>query len=164
MQYVLSILCILLAIVVLAVGVVCIYSFTYQVPEQAAKIENNTGLVQASGRALYDANGDILQLIGVNAGQILLQEGWMSPFATEALKNEDGSYVKDDGDNIQYAMEVLPEISTDGLVLYHIGENGKMTMLDYTLTTSASGAYYNSHYSPLCILYHICNKIALIST
>ena len=102
MQYVLSILCILLAIVVLVVGIGCIYSLTYTVPEPAAKIENTTGLVQASGRALYDANGNILQLIGVNAGQILLQEGWMSPFATEALKNEDGSYVKDNGGNIQY--------------------------------------------------------------
>ena len=102
MQYLIPILCVLLALVVLIVGVGCIFSLTYQVPEQAATIVNATGLVQASGRALYDVNGNMLQLIGVNAGQILLQEGWMSPFATEALKNEDGSYVKDGGDNIQY--------------------------------------------------------------
>ncbi|MBE6943865.1 MAG: hypothetical protein E7453_06345 [Ruminococcaceae bacterium] len=93
---------ILFLLALLVVGIACAHSLTYQVPTQDPKIENTTGLVQASGRALYDANGDILQLIGVNVGQILLQEGWMSPFATEALKNEDGSYVKDDGDNIQY--------------------------------------------------------------
>ena len=89
------------AVVVLALAML-IRSKTYTVPEQAATIENDTGLVQASGRSLYDAKGNRLQLRGINAGQILLQEGWMSPFALEPLKNADGSYVKDDGDNIQY--------------------------------------------------------------
>lgn len=82
-------------------GVFC-YSAFYKIPPQAATIENTTGLVQASGRTLYDAQGNAIQLVGVNAGQILLQEGWMGPFAVEPLKNPDGSYVKDGGDNIQY--------------------------------------------------------------
>ena len=55
------------------VGGVMIYSATYSIPEQAASIENNTGLVQASGRSLYDAQGNALHLKGINAGQILLQ-------------------------------------------------------------------------------------------
>ena len=55
-------------------------------PEQPASIENATGLVQASGRSLYDPEGRSLQLRGINAGQLLLQEGWMSPFALEPLK------------------------------------------------------------------------------
>ena len=94
-----------LALVVLlgaAAGGLMLYSANFKVPQPAQKVENNTGLVQAVGRGLYDADGNYLQLVGVNAGQILLQEGWMSPFAIEPLKNEDGSYVKDDGDNIQY--------------------------------------------------------------
>ena len=89
------------AVAVLAAAML-IRSKTYTVPEQADTIENDTGLVQASGRSLYDAKGNRLQLRGINAGQILLQEGWMSPFALEPLKNADGSYVKDGGDNIQY--------------------------------------------------------------
>ena len=97
-----SLLGVLLILALLVVGIACIHSFTYKIPAQAANIENTTGLVQASGRSLYDANGKPLRLIGVNAGQILLQEGWMGPFATEALRNEDGSYVKDAGGNIQY--------------------------------------------------------------
>lgn len=92
----------ILAVVILVVVGLFIYSKNYSVPEQEAKIENTTGLVQAHNRALYDSDGNIIQLRGVNAGQILLQEGWMGPFALEPLKNEDGSYVKDDGDNIQY--------------------------------------------------------------
>ena len=91
-----------LALLVVVLLAAFIYHKTYKIPEQAQTIENSTGLVQAHGRSLYDADGNQLQLKGVNAGQILLQEGWMSPFAIEPLKNEDGSYVKDADGNIQY--------------------------------------------------------------
>ena len=84
------------------IGGFMIYSANFRVPEPAQQVENTTGLVQAVGRGLYDAEGNYLHLVGVNAGQILLQEGWMSPFAIEPLKNEDGSYVKDADGNMQY--------------------------------------------------------------
>ena len=74
-----------LGIVAIVLLTAVIYSKTYKTPKQAETIENTTGLVQAHKRALYDAEGNILQLKGINAGQILLQEGWMSPFATEPL-------------------------------------------------------------------------------
>ena len=91
----------LLALVLIAGGFV-LYSNLYKVPAQAPAIENTAGLIQASGRSLYDAEGNRIQLRGINAGQILLQEGWMSPFALEPEKNKDGTYVKDADDNIQY--------------------------------------------------------------
>ena len=59
-------------LLVLFVGGVILYSATYSIPEQAASIENATGLVQAHGRSLYDAAGNRLALKGINAGQILL--------------------------------------------------------------------------------------------
>lgn len=102
---------ILLGIVIAAgliFGGLFIYSSTYSIPEQDESIINATGLVQAHGRSLYDANGERIQLKGVNAGQVLLQEGWMSPFALEPLKNEDGTYVKDGDGNLQY-----PEFSEE---------------------------------------------------
>jgi aryl-phospho-beta-D-glucosidase BglC (GH1 family) len=94
----------LIPLLIIAIGIGClwIYSSTYTIPEQAASIENTTGLVQAHGRSLYTADGKAIQLKGINAGQILVQEGWMGPFALEPLKNEDGSYVKDGDNNIQY--------------------------------------------------------------
>lgn len=96
-----TILSILLAVVIFLDCFVT-YSQNYTYEEKVTKIENTTGLVQASGKSLYDAEGNYLVLRGINAGQILLQEGWMSPFALEPLKNEDGSYVKDADGNIQY--------------------------------------------------------------
>ena len=101
-------------LVILAVGGLLLYSGLYSVPEQAERIENNTGLVQASGRSLYDPAGNALQLKGINAGQILLQEGWMSPFALEPEKNEDGSYVTDGDGNLQYP-EFTEEEFREGL-------------------------------------------------
>ncbi len=102
---------ILAAITVLvAVGLIALYCYSvnYQVPPAKTGIENITGLVQAQGRFLYDPLGQPLQLRGINAGQILLQEGWMSPFALEPLRHEDGSYVKDADGNLQY-----PEFSEE---------------------------------------------------
>ena len=86
----------------LVVGGFVLHSNLYKVPAQAPSIQNTTGLIQAANRSLYDAEGNRIQLRGINAGQILLQEGWMSPFALEPEKNKDGSYVKDGDGNIQY--------------------------------------------------------------
>ncbi len=98
-------------VLVAAVAALVLHSRSYTVPPQAERIENDTGLVQASGRSLYDARGERLQLKGINAGQLLLQEGWMSPFALEPLKNGDGTYVKDADGNIQY-----PEFSQEQML------------------------------------------------
>lgn len=99
---------VIIAAVLILGGGLFVYSKNYEIPKQEEKIENNTGLIQAYGRSLYDKDGNNIQLKGVNAGNILLQEGWLSPFALEPLKNEDGTYQKDDGDNILY-----PEFSEE---------------------------------------------------
>lgn len=46
------------------------------------------------------------------------------------------------GTEVSYAMEVLTEIPVDGLVLYHVAEDGTLTPVNYTLTTSESGGNY----------------------
>ena len=112
-------------LVALFVGGVVLYSVSYTVPEQAASIENTTGLVQAHGRSLYDAQGNRLQLKGINAGQILLQEGWMSPFALEPSKNPDGSFVTDADGNLQY-----PEFTEEE---FRAGLQANPNLADYDL-------------------------------
>lgn len=48
----------------------------------------------AVGRGVYDANGNRVQLEGVNFGNWFLQEGWMSVNSLGASYNKDGSFKK----------------------------------------------------------------------
>ena len=125
---------VLIGTVALFVGGALLYSLNYSVPEQESTSGNTTGLVQAYGRSLYDAQGQRIQLKGINAGQILLQEGWMSPFALEPLKNEDGSYVTDADGNLQY-----PEFSEEQ---FRAGLMTNPNLTDYNLDELM--AYYYS--------------------
>lgn len=59
-------------------------------------------LVFARNRSLYDKNGDILRLRGVNAGNILVTEGWIAPYSCGAKTNPDGSLVTDKDGNVEY--------------------------------------------------------------
>lgn len=124
----------LLAVILLPlafVGVVAIYSSTYSIPKQAASIENNTGLVQASNHSLYDEDGNRLILRGVNFGNIFLQEGWLSPLALEPLKNDDGTYQRDNDGNIKYP-EFCQEEFYEGLLSNpNCGEDNYQTWFDY---------------------------------
>ena len=102
MKRTLKIILIILLLLLVAVSGLFLYSKAFTLDAPLGSVPNTTGLVQAHGQALYDAAGMPLQLRGINAGQILLQEGWMSPFALEPMKNADGSYVKDKDGNLQY--------------------------------------------------------------
>ena len=47
----------LILLLAITIGWLYIYSKNYTIPPQAESIENDTGLIQAHGRTLYDANG-----------------------------------------------------------------------------------------------------------
>lgn len=133
-----AILSIALLAIALFVCLAILRSKTYAIPEQKASIENTTGLVQAHGRSLYDAKGQPLQLKGINAGQVLLQEGWMSPFALEPLKHEDGSFVTDGDGNLQY-----PEFSEEQ---FRAGLSANPNLKDHD-TDALLSYYYNCAFS-----------------
>lgn len=62
---------------------ICLSFFVYLClknpnPDRPYKIENPTGFVQAVGSNLYDGDGDILTLRGVNLGNWFVQECYMS--------------------------------------------------------------------------------------
>ena len=72
--------------------------------DRTVKIENNTGLVQQKGKALYDKDGNFLLLRGTNAGNLLVSEGWLSPFSV--------------GENLNENQEI--ELDHDGLPTYPV--------------------------------------------
>ncbi len=53
------------------------------------------GLVHASGDSLYDANGEKLVLRGINAGNLLVYEGWLSPFSVGECRDNNGNPILD---------------------------------------------------------------------
>ena len=63
-------------------------------------ITNTTGLVQSEGTSLYDKDGKRLILRGVNAGGMLVTEGWMVPYSCGENKDENG--------NILYNHDKIP--------------------------------------------------------
>lgn len=71
------------------------YTLNYKVTPEKEKIENNTGLVQAHGKALYDKLGNPIRLRGVNIGNALVQEDWMTAFQVGEAKDENGEYIMD---------------------------------------------------------------------
>lgn len=88
-------------------------------------------------RGLYDKTGNRIQLRGINAGNILLQEGWMSPFAVNPKKNEDGTIAKDKDNNVLYP-EFTEEDFRIGLSSNENLKNKQNEMMDY---------YYKSFFS-----------------
>lgn len=92
-----SILAALIVLPLAFVGIVTISSNNRSLDVDRNKtIENNTGLVQQKGKALYDKDGKYLLLRGVNAGNLLVSEGWLSPYSVGEAKDDSGNIVYDD--------------------------------------------------------------------
>lgn len=90
-----SIISLLLLVTILGVSVYA-YEMSYT-DNELDKIEvkhYEMQTVKSVGRALYDKDGNKIQLKGVNFGNWLNQEGWMSVNSLGPKLNEDGSYVK----------------------------------------------------------------------
>ncbi len=77
-----------------------------EVPEKA---ENTTGLVQAIGRGLYDADGNELVLRGVNCGNTFITEGWLAPYCIEEPVN--GEYPELCEEDFLAAFKANPKLS-----------------------------------------------------
>ena len=82
------------------------YGFNYTKGEDIPdKVEikddgNDYHTVKAVGRGLYDKDGNRVEIKGVNFGNWLIQEGWMTIMSMGAAYNEDGTYLKVNEDGI----------------------------------------------------------------
>lgn len=63
--------------------------------DKKERIENNTGLVIQKGKALYDKDGNYLLFRGVNIGNLLVSEGWLSPFSVGEKLDSNGDVILD---------------------------------------------------------------------
>ncbi len=80
----------------------------------ASKLRSvRSDLVYADGNSLYDANGDRLVLQGVNAGNLLIYEGWISPFSVGECRDDNGELIIDN-DNLTTYPEMPMEEALKG--------------------------------------------------
>ena len=124
----------LLGVIILgltAFGGVYAYTINYRPEAPKDTSEKKSDLFFTENTGLYDKDGKLFTIRGINAGNYFLQEGWISPFALEPLTNEDGTYVKDKDGNIQYP-EFSQEDFLNGLLENpNCGEENIDERLDY---------------------------------
>lgn len=66
-------------------------------------VDPSQRLAFAKDRSLYDKDGNLLRLKGVNAGNIMVTEGWMAPYSCGPAYESDGVTPKTDKDgNVEY--------------------------------------------------------------
>ena len=66
---------------------------SYKVRNIESYVDNDSGLVVAVGKGLYDPSGNELILQGVNVGGMFVTEGWLEPYAIHDMeKGSDGYY------------------------------------------------------------------------
>ena len=106
---------IVIAIAVLAWGHQFRSNYTYDAPEHIER-EDGAKTIIAEGRGLYDENGDLFQIRGVNFGNLFVVEGWLSPYSMGAKMNEDGSYFKVNEDGIVEEYDEIYQEEMDALM------------------------------------------------
>ena len=81
-------------LLILAVGYLILLNIDPN-KDRPERIENPNGFVQAVGTNLYDGEGKILRLKGVNLGNWFIQENWMAVSSVGDF--ETGVYTKERG-------------------------------------------------------------------
>lgn len=67
--------------------------YSYEVPAEITR-ESGANTVIAHGRGLYDEDGKLFEIKGINFGNLFVAEGWMTVNSLGAKYNDDGSFVK----------------------------------------------------------------------
>lgn len=92
----------LLGAFVVTLGSLYAYGITYRPEAPVEKIDKKSKYFTTYKNGVYDQNGNLFEIKGINIGNMFVQEGWLTPFALTPLKNDDGTLVKDQDGNIQY--------------------------------------------------------------
>lgn len=69
-------------------------NFNKVIPLKVTLKHEKMKTIKAVERALYESDGTYIQLKGINFGNWLIQEGWMTPNSLGAKYNDDGSFLK----------------------------------------------------------------------
>ena len=128
----------LLAIVIAALVIVAAvigwghyYRVTYKfdAPKEITRVDGGDTII-AEGKALYDENGKIFEIRGVNFGNLFIAEGWMTVNSVGAKLNEDGSFAKVNEDGIVEEYEEIYQEEMDAILAERFTDSQLETLND----------------------------------
>ena len=90
-------------------------TYEFDAPESIVRTDGGSTVI-ANGKALYDENGNIFHIQGINFGNLFISEGWMTVNSIGALYNEDGSFVKVNEDGIVEEYEEIYQEEMDKIL------------------------------------------------
>ncbi len=93
-------------------------TYTHTVPATIRRTyaDGEHRTITAHGKALYDEEGNLFEIKGVNFGNLLITEGWMTVNSVGAKMNEDGSFVKVNEQGIVEEYEEIYQEELDALL------------------------------------------------
>ena len=111
---------IIIAVLVIAVAIIAwghYFRANYEFDAPRSIVRDDGGkTIIAEGKALYDENGDIFEIKGVNFGNLFIAEGWMTVNSVGAKLNEDGSFAKVNEDGIIEEYEEIYQEEMDAIL------------------------------------------------
>lgn len=109
--------------------------YSYDVPSEIER-EQDANTIIAHGKALYDENGDLFEIKGVNFGNLFISEGWMTVNSIGASYNKDGTFVKVNEDGIVEEYEEIFQEEMDEILAERFTDEQLEALND---------AYYSSY-------------------
>ena len=129
-----TLLAIVIAVIVIAAAVIGwghYYRVTYKfdAPKEITRVDGGETII-AEGKALYDENGKIFEIRGVNFGNLFIAEGWMTVNSVGAKLNEDGSFAKVNEDGIVEEYEEIYQEEMDAILAERFTDSQLETLND----------------------------------
>ena len=90
-------------------------NYEFDAPAHITRTDGGLNII-AQGKALYDENGDIFEIKGVNFGNLFLTEGWMTVNSVGALLNDDGSFKKINPEGVVEEYEEIYQEEMDAIL------------------------------------------------
>ena len=97
-----------------------------KIPNKVEIKANEFNTITAVGKGLYDSNGNRFNIRGINYGNLLIAEGWMSVNSLGASYNEDGSFKSVNDQGVVEAYEETYQEEIDKVILERFN-NGDFT-------------------------------------
>lgn len=113
-------------------------NFNEIIPLNVEVVHNELKTIKSMGKGLYESDGKYIQLKGINFGNWLIQEGWMTPNSLGAKYNPDGSFTKVNEEGI---VEEYEQVFQDELELALTNNPN----LDQIKIDNLWNAYYKSY-------------------